>query len=185
MQYQYPHSIENGAGERLVFKWLVNDAEGDYLEVENFVEPNCGPPMHVHFEQEESLTIVRGKMGAQIHGKEPEYYGVGDTVTFVKGVPHRFWNAGTDILQCVGHIKPAHNCEYFLTEIFQSMQTNGNSRPGTFDSAWLLDRYRTEFDMIDIPDFVKKVIFPTSLFIGKLRGKQIKFKNAPAPISVL
>lgn len=184
MQFQYPHTIDNGAGERLIFKRLVQDAEGGWLDVENFVEPNCGPPMHVHFEQEESLTIVRGRLGAQVQGKAPVFYGVGDTVTFEKGVPHRFWNAGTDMLHCIGHIKPAHNCEYFLTEIFQSMKTNGNNRPGTFDSAWLLNRYRTEFDMIDIPEFVKKVIFPASLLIGKLQGKQKRFKDAPAPILV-
>lgn len=184
MQYQYPHTIENGAGERLVFKRLVKDAEGGYLEVENFVEPNCGPPMHVHFEQEEALTIVQGRMATQILGEDPVYHEAGDTAVFAKGVPHRFWNAGDDILHCTGHIKPAYNCEYFLTEIFQSMQTNGNNRPSTFDSAWLLNRYRTEFDMIDIPGFVKKVIFPTSLFIGKLQGKQRKFQNAPEPLSV-
>ena len=51
--YTYPHTIDNGAGEQLTF--LRRD--GDRLEVENFVKPGSGPPMHVHHHQEEGLTI--------------------------------------------------------------------------------------------------------------------------------
>ena len=51
-----------------------------------------------------------------------------------------------------------------------------------FDAAWLLDRYRSEFDMLVIPTFVKKMVFPVVLFIGRLLGKFKKFEGAPAPI---
>ncbi len=48
--------------------------------------------------------------------------------------------------------------------------------------AYLLNRYRSEFDMLDIPSIVKKVVFPVLLFIGKLLGKQRKFEGAPEPL---
>lgn len=179
MQFQYPHTIENGAGESLTFKRLVQDPTGDWLEVENRVEPNCGPPMHVHHQQAESLTVVQGKMGLQILGQEPSYIGSGETAVFEAGIPHRFWNAGTEPLLCTGWVKPAHNFEYFLTGIYDSMKENGGKQPGAFDAAWLLSRYRSEFDMLDIPGFVKKAIFPIALFFGNLQGKHQKFKGAP------
>ena len=52
----YPHTIDNGAGERLTFIARRRDEQGEYLEGHNTVEPGAGPPMHVHHRQEESLT---------------------------------------------------------------------------------------------------------------------------------
>jgi hypothetical protein len=58
--YTYPHTIENGAGERLTFVRRVQDPVGDRLEVENLVKPGSGPPMHVHNYQEEHSRSSRG-----------------------------------------------------------------------------------------------------------------------------
>jgi quercetin dioxygenase-like cupin family protein len=179
---QYPHTIQVGEAEKLTYTRFVEDENGGYLECVNEVAPNAGPPMHVHWQQEESLTIVEGKMGVEIMGQGTQFFGPGDTASFKPGVYHRFWNAGETPLKCTGFIKPALNFEYFLTNIYQSTNENGGHRPGTFDSAFLLDRYRTEFDMASIPKFVKKVIFPITLKLGKLRGKHRKFSDAPAPI---
>ena len=63
MTYSYPHTIENGAGEQLTFIAIKQGPDGEYLEVENQVSPGAGPPMHVHFKQEESLTVVKGRIG--------------------------------------------------------------------------------------------------------------------------
>src|SRR4030095_15838752 len=97
-QFNYPHTIENGGGEKLTFVRRVNDGTGDYLEVENVVQPNAGPPMHVHFKQEESITVVKGKIGIQHLGGKEMFFGEGETVTFKPGEAHRFWNAGTEPL---------------------------------------------------------------------------------------
>lgn len=182
MLYTYPHTIENGSGERLTFVDHIKNSKEDYLVVENVVQPKHGPPMHVHFKQEESVTILKGKIGVQVPGQEPQYYGEGETVTFKAGEAHKFWNAGDEPLTGRGYIKPADNIEYFLTQIYASTKANGGKRPGTFDAAFLLSRYKSEFDMLEIPLFVKKVIFPLVLFIGKLQGKHKKFRGAPAPV---
>lgn len=182
MQFKHPHTIENGTGEKLIFKGIVKEPDGDRLEVENYVLPNAGPPMHVHFKQDEALTVVQGRMGTQVLGEEPKYLEAGESAIFNRGVPHKFWNAGTEPLICTGWVKPADNMEYFLTEIYKSMDANGGQRPGAFDAAWLLNRYGSEYDMLEIPAFVKKVIFPIALFFGKLTGKHRKFDGAPPPL---
>ena len=84
---------------------------------------------------------------AQVLGEEPVFYGPGEGAIFKAGVAHKFWNASSVPLICTGWVKPAHNLEYFLTEIYASMKNNGGKKPGAFDGAWLLDRYRSEFDI--------------------------------------
>lgn len=178
MAYKYPHVIKNSTGEELIFESL----EGDKLLVTNSVIPKSGPPMHTHFKQDECLTVVNGKIGYQILGEEPKYAGPGETVLFKRGVPHKFWNAGDDILTCTGWIAPAHNIVFFLSAIFEAQKKSGKGKPEMFDTAYLMTRYSSEFDMAEIPTFVKKIILPIVCFIGKLLGKYKHFEGAPVPI---
>ena len=182
MKFNYPHTIDNGGGEELTFLRRVDDESGGMLEIENRVHPGSGPPMHVHFFQDESLTVVKGKIGAQIEGQPPTFCGPGETVTFRRGEIHRFWNAGEDVLICKGWAKPAHNLEYFLTEIYRSTKANGGKKPSTFDGAYLMAKYKTEFDLSEVPPFVKTVIFPLAILLGKLLGKHRKFVGAPEAV---
>ena len=180
--YSYPHTIENGSGERLTFLRLVRDPDGDWLDVENVVKPGAGPPMHVHHRQEEALTVRRGRIGYQRPGGDPQYAGVGETVVFKAGDAHRFWNAGEDDLYCTGYVRPAHNLAYFLSEVFASQRRNGGTRPDLFDVAFLTWRYRTEFAMVEIPAFVRRFVIPIQVAIGMLLGKYQRYANAPAPL---
>ncbi|HEX4991885.1 MAG TPA: hypothetical protein VFV45_01530 [Rubrobacteraceae bacterium] len=71
--YTYPHIIENGAGERITFVRRIQDSSGDRLEGENLVKPGSGPPMHVHYYQEEALTVRQGRLGYQRPGEPPRF----------------------------------------------------------------------------------------------------------------
>jgi quercetin dioxygenase-like cupin family protein len=181
-RYTYPHVIENGGGERLAFHRRVPGATGDRLEGENFVQPGAGPPMHVHYLQEEALTVVSGKIGFQRPGQPEQFAGPGQQVVFKAGDAHRFWNAGDDVLHCTAYIEPADNIEFFLGELFASTARNGGSRPGLFDMAYLLTRYRSEFSLLAIPAIVQRVVFPVVAAIGHALGKYHRFANAPEPV---
>ena len=88
----------------------------------------------------------------------------------------------TTELRCTGSATPPNNLEYFLTALFDSMKRSGRKRPGFFDAAFLLTRYRSEIRMLDIPAVVQKVAFPVLLAAGTLLGKYDKFKDAPEPL---
>jgi quercetin dioxygenase-like cupin family protein len=178
----YPITIDNGHGEQLTFVGLTSRNGLPCLDVENFLSPGSGPPMHVHYKQDESLTVLEGQMGIQILGQKPVVVGAGETVIFEKNIPHRFYNAGQTALKCKGQVWPVHNLEYFLTAMYKSTKESKNGRPDNFDTAFLLHRYRSEFGMHDIPAVVKKLVFPLTLFAGKLQGKHKKFADAPPPV---
>lgn len=179
----YPHTIDNGGGERLTFVRRIQDSTHDRLEVENLVKAGSGPPMHVHHHQEEALTVQQGRVGYQRLGEAPRFAGPGETVVFKAGEVHRFWNAGDDDLRCTGYIQPADNVEYFLTSMYESQRGNGGHRPDPFDAAFLARHYRSEFGIAEIPAPVQRFVFPLQVLVGRLLGKYRKYADAPAPVS--
>ena len=182
MDFTYPHTIENCVGEKLIFLGIQPGPDGDRIIVENFVAPGSGPPMHVHWLQDESLTVIDGKIGYQVAGQAEQFAGEGETVLFKRGVAHRFWNAGTQTLHCTGWINPANSALFFLSAIYAAQNKSGKAQPETFDAAYLLTRYGSEFDMLEIPRFVKNVILPITYRLGQLLGKYNHFAGAPEPL---
>jgi len=132
--------------------------------------PRRGPPMHLHHLQEEGLTVERGTIGYKTEGGPEQTVGPGETVTFLPGEAHRFWNAGDEELVCTGFIRPPDNVEYFLTEMYASMRRSGGDRPGRFDGAYLGHRYRTEFEMTEVPKPVRRLIFRSLPLPGACSG---------------
>jgi mannose-6-phosphate isomerase-like protein (cupin superfamily) len=180
--YNYPHTIDNGAGERLTFLRRVPGRTGDRIEGENLVAPGKGPVMHVHHRQEEGFTVLEGRLGYQRLGEPVSYAGPGESVAFPPGVPHKFWNAGSGTLRCAAYIEPADNLEYFLSGIFAAQRRRGGDRPALFDAAFLARRYRSEFAMVEIPSVVQRVLFPLVVAVGHLLGRYDHFAGAPEPI---
>ena len=180
--FSYPHTIDNGAGERLTFVRWVPSAAGDRIEGFNVVAPGAGPMMHVHHYQTESFTVRRGLLAYQRLGEAPRFAGPGESVTFAPGEPHRFWNAGETDLECAAYVEPADNVEYFLSEMFASQKRNGNGRPNPFDAAYLALRYRSEYAMTAIPALVQRLVFPVLVAIGTMLGMYGKYADAPEPV---
>ena len=137
--------------------------------------------MHVHYGQDEAMTVISGKIGYEVPDEGKKFAGPGETLLFKAGIPHKFWNAGTDLLHCKGYISPPGNAVYFLSQLFKSSNENGG-RPGMYDAAFLLDRYKSEFGMLEIPSLIQKTLFPLVLFFGKIMGKHKRFKDAPPPL---
>jgi quercetin dioxygenase-like cupin family protein len=182
MIINYPHTIENCVGEKLTFLQVQPEPDGDRLLVENYVQPGRGPVMHTHWLQDEQLTVVNGRIGYQILGGPEQFAGAGESVLFKRGVPHRFWNAGETLLHCTGWIKPANTIVFYLSAIYAAQNKSGKDAPETFDGAYLLTRYASEYDLPELPGFVKKVIIPATYQIGNLLGKYKHFKDAPPPV---
>ena len=103
-------------------------------------------------------------------------------MVFKPGVPHRFWNDGEEILHCTGYVKPANTIVFYLSSIYAAQNKTGTGQPETFDGAYLMKRYASEYDMPELPGFVKKIIIPATYYLGKLLGKYRHFKGAPAPV---
>jgi quercetin dioxygenase-like cupin family protein len=182
MNTHLPKTIENHLGERLTFKEIVSEPDGDKVIIEAVCKPGAGPVMHVHFQQDEEIKLVKGKLAYQLLGKEPVFVKEGESVLFKRGEAHKFWNAGDTDMQMEGWVKPANSIVFFLSALYDAQNKSGKHEPEPFDGAYLTMRYKSEYDLPELPSFVKNIIIPVTYFIGKLTGKYEKFKNAPEPL---
>ena len=180
---RYPYTIDNGAGEQLTFLGVTRAPNGDRIEVDGAARPGAGPPMHVHYLQEERVQVVNGRVGFQVAGQPEQFAGPGEVVVWQAGTPHRWWNAGDTELRMTGWCAPPDNVEFYLAAMFASMKENGGKRPGLFDAAFLTTRYRTEFAMLEMPSLVRQVVVPIIYVVGLALGKYTKYKDAPPPIT--
>jgi quercetin dioxygenase-like cupin family protein len=179
----YPYTIDNGAGEQLTFLRVTRAASGDRVDVEGVARPGAGPPMHVHYLQEERVLVVTGRAGYQVAGEPERFAGPGEVVVWPAGTPHRWWNAGDSELRMTGWCAPPGNVEFYLAAMFASMKGNGGKRPGLFDAAFLTTQYRTEFAMLELPTVMRRFVIPLVYALGLALGKYAKYKNAPPPIA--
>ena len=81
-----------------------------------------------------------------------------------------------------GWVKPANTLVFYLSSIYAAQNKSGSERPETFDAAYLLTRYSKEYDLPEMPKFVKKTILPATYLIGKMLGKYKHFEDAPEPV---
>src|SRR5438874_2384698 len=171
----YPYTIENGRGERLTFTGVSHGPDGDRAEADGVAQPGSGPPMHVHYLQEEAARVVSGRMGYQLLGQAAKFADAGELVVWPAGTAHKWWNAGTTELRMTGWCKPPGNIEFFLGTLFASVRKNGG-RPNLFDAAFLLTRYRSEYDMLELPVFVRRVLIPILYVVGQMLGKHRQYR---------
>jgi quercetin dioxygenase-like cupin family protein len=182
MNPKLPYTIDNGHGESITFKEIIREADGDKLLLEGRCKPGSGPAMHVHYKQDESITVMSGSLTYKILGQEPVLIKEGETVKFLRNVPHSFWNSGEGELILSGWVKPVNTIVFFLTALFDAQKRGSNKRPEAYDAAYLMMRYKSEYGLPELPGFVKNVIIPTTYKLGKLLGKYDKFKDAPEPM---
>jgi quercetin dioxygenase-like cupin family protein len=176
---RYPYTIDNGHGEQLTFTGVTSGSDGVRVEVEGVAQSGAlGPPMHVHYLQDEAARVVSGRLGYQVLGQEPKIAEAGEVVMWPAGTPHKWWNAGPTELRMTGWCQPPGNFEFYLGALFASIKENG-ARPGLFDAAFLTTRYGSEHGILEIPSFVRRIVIPVAYAAGLMLGKFKKYKDAP------
>lgn len=162
----------------MVITRSASETNGMITEFEGYDEPGIGPPFHVHFKQEEGIQVIKGRMRVKTPGKE-FVLTEGEKYIFAPGEAHKFWNDGHEPVHYKGYVKPSLNYEYFIEHVYRSANEVDDDKPAAFDAAFLLTRYKSEFDILEIPKPVKTIVFPVLLLIGRMIGKFRIYKDAP------
>jgi quercetin dioxygenase-like cupin family protein len=164
--------IENRHTGEILRMHRVRETNGQVvLIIEGTLPPHSsGPPLHVHFQENERGYVASGTLGAIVGDKKITVQ-AGGAVNLPAGVPHRWWNAGEDQLGFNGRAVPVVDLDRFLQAIFAVINASSSGRPSLFYVAHILRRHRQTQEIRAVPVAVQKIVFPVVLLIGHILGK--------------
>jgi quercetin dioxygenase-like cupin family protein len=157
-------------GEQLQLRRVLRDGEM-CLELKGTLPPNQdGPPLHIHFNEDEEGTVVAGTLAAEVDGVEVRV-ATGGTAKLPMGSTHRWWNGGHDTLRFEGMAKPVVDLDMYLSGAFEIMNSGPARRPPLFYIAHLAWRHRKTQTVLIAPRWIQAVLFPTVVLVGTLLGR--------------
>jgi len=153
-----PRTIAAGDGEHVRFgkalgtrrKVSSRDTGGAFAVVEHDLPAGqLGSPVHTHEREDEYSYVLSGRLTAQI-GEEIVEAGPGDWVLKPRGIPHAFWNAGSETVRFLEFIIPAGFEEYFFE---MAAPFNAQDRAGM---AEVRERHRLDVRIESIPGLLER-----------------------------
>jgi mannose-6-phosphate isomerase-like protein (cupin superfamily) len=107
--------LENRHSGEILRMYRVREANGQVILIlEGSLPPHSsGPPLHVHFQEHEQGRVAAGTLGAIVGNKKITVQ-AGEPADLPPGVPHRWWNAGEDLLEFKGRVVPVIDLDRYL-----------------------------------------------------------------------
>ncbi|MBV9386541.1 MAG: cupin domain-containing protein [Chroococcidiopsidaceae cyanobacterium CP_BM_ER_R8_30] len=99
-------------GDILTFKAVGEDTNGQYTLVEVQVDPDIGPPLHIHHREDETFYIQEGELEFQL-GDQIIIATPGTFLYSPKGHVHRFTNKTNQRAKMLAWYMPAGIERYF------------------------------------------------------------------------
>jgi uncharacterized cupin superfamily protein len=107
-----------------------------------------GSPIHTHEREDEYSYVLRGRLTVQI-GEDVLEAGPGEVIAKPRGIPHAFWNAGTEAVRFLEIISPGGFEEYFFE---LAAPFNARDRQAM---AEIRARHRLDVNLESIPELLK------------------------------
>jgi quercetin dioxygenase-like cupin family protein len=160
--------IENlVTGERVVVRVGTEDSGGDLLAVDGYIKPGGAVTgEHVHPAIDEDFTVLRGRVGFRIDGRE-SIADPGRRLHVPAGTAHDWWNAGEEEAHVRVEIRPGARFEEMALNLFglaQDGKTNSKGMPNLLQAAI----FAREFS--DVLYFTRPPLWVQRLLFGALAG---------------
>jgi mannose-6-phosphate isomerase-like protein (cupin superfamily) len=157
-------------GERLALRRVLRDGE-PCLELKGSLPPHReGPPMHVHFVEDEEGYVRSGILSVVIDGHRTTA-GPGASTSIPRGAAHRWWNAGDEPLEFEGYARPVVDLDRYLQAIFEIMNAGPVGRPPLFYLAHAALRHRRTQAVLIMPRPIQAVVFRVVVAVGTVFGR--------------
>lgn len=158
-------------GERLTLRRVKNASGVEELHLSGTLPPHRqGPPLHIHFAEDEHGEVISGVLSASLDGKTFQVE-AGSRAHFRIGSTHRWWNDGDKELVFQGVATPAVDLDRYLQALFEVLNAGPERRPPMFYMARVLHRHRHTQLALVIPRPVQRVLFPIIILLGSMLGK--------------
>jgi len=157
-------------GERLALSRVVRGDEV-WLELKGSLPPHCkGPPLHIHFAEDEEGRVTSGTLVAVVDGRRITV-GPGESASLPRGSAHRWWNEGAEPLEFLGYARPVVDLDRYLQAMFEVMNAGPDGRPPLFYMAHAALRHRHTQAVLIMPRPLQAVLFRVMVALGTVLGR--------------
>jgi quercetin dioxygenase-like cupin family protein len=160
-------------GERVVWRQVARDTNGELLAGEMIAGPGAAPAAaHVHPRQEERFAVVRGHIRLVVDGEE-RLLGEGDRASVRPGQSHTWSNVGDDEAHLLVEIAPALRSEMFFETFFglaRDGKTNRKGLPNLVSMAVLMREYDEEIRLARPSPAIQRALFAPLAALGRRMG---------------
>ena len=157
-------------GERLSLRRLRRGGEV-WLELKGSLPPHReGPPLHIHFAEDEEGRVRSGTLSAVIDGRKITA-GSGESASFPHGSAHRWWNEGSERLDFEGYVRPVVDLDRYLQAVFEVVNAGPEGRPPLFYLAHVALRHRRTQAVLVMPRPIQAVLFRVVVAVGRVLGR--------------
>ena len=157
-------------GERLALR-RVRRGDEVWLELKGSLPPHKeGPPLHIHFAEDEEGRVNAGALSAACDGRRITG-GPGESTTFPRGSAHRWWNEGNETLEFEGYARPVVDLDRYLQAIFEVINAGPEGRPPLFYIAHAVLRHRQTQTVLIMPRPIQAVLFRVVVAVGTVLGR--------------
>ena len=166
--------IENPVtGERVVVRVGTEDSRGERLVSDLYVRPGGAVAgEHVHPVVHESFTVVRGRVGFRLDGRE-SVAGPGKRLHIPPGMAHDWWNAGDEEAHVMVEVRPGARFEEMIVNLFglaQDGKTNAKGMPNLLQAALFAREFEDVLYFTRPPRAIQRVLFAVFAPIARLLG---------------
>ncbi len=166
--------IENPVtGERVVVRVGTEDSGGELLVIDVYVRPGGAVTgEHVHPAIEEYFTVVSGRVGFRINGRE-SIAELNQRLHVPPGTAHDWWNAGEEEAHVIVEISPAERFEKMVLNLFglaQDGKTNSKGMPNPLQAAIFAREFSDVLYFTKPPLVVQRLLFGALAAIARVLG---------------
>ena len=157
-------------GERLTLRRVKRGAEV-WLEMKGSLPSRSqGPPLHIHFVEDEEIHVTSGTLSAVIDGRQISI-APGGSASIARGSVHRWWNDGSEPLELEGYARPVVDLDRYFQAVFEIMNAGPPGRPPLFYLAHAALRHRHTQAVLVMPRPIQAALFRVLVAIGIALGR--------------
>jgi quercetin dioxygenase-like cupin family protein len=175
-------------GERVVVRLGTEESGGEHLVVDLYVAPGGAVAgEHTHQDIEEVFTVVRGKVGFRLDGRE-NVAGPTRRLVVPPGVVHDWWNAGPEeahvIVELRGEKRRLERFEMMISTLYglaRDGKTDARGRPSILQASLLAREFDDVIVFTRPPRFVQRLLFGTLAPVAHLLGFRASIPSTVPP----
>jgi mannose-6-phosphate isomerase-like protein (cupin superfamily) len=122
-RFGQPHAM--GFSSSLLFKVAGSDTSGGLFIIEHGHLQSGGPPLHLHFHQEEWFYVMAGEVAFQV-GEQRVSLSAGESVLAPRRIPHTFSSIGATPAHMLIAFCPAGKMEEYFQSVGANPKLNGD-----------------------------------------------------------